>query len=261
MGDDEIWMFDCLGLGNESRLLIVRVDEERGEARLVWEWRLHTLASNFGDCDPLPSGHVYGSFWRERVCGDESAAGVVEVRRDVVGPGDATSGMSAAPSDVTWNLEVFPRPNPDTSSCNQFDAQTGWKMYSVERFFEAPVIGDVGSVFAPRCDGRVLRFTAWNTFKQSHVSRGKFELRETATAAVLVVGEFDFVPYWRPTNVTAALSARLSATHASTGRGSIGVELNVTNTRGRSSVLEFGCASEEARSLVIGVGGNGARAR
>ena len=33
MGDDEIWMFDCLGLGNESRLLIVRVDEERGEAR------------------------------------------------------------------------------------------------------------------------------------------------------------------------------------------------------------------------------------
>ena len=40
----EVWMFDDLGLGNESRLLIVVVDEPKREARLEWEYRLGALS-------------------------------------------------------------------------------------------------------------------------------------------------------------------------------------------------------------------------
>jgi hypothetical protein len=37
--DDEICMFDCTGLGNESRLLTVKVNETNQTARLTWEAR------------------------------------------------------------------------------------------------------------------------------------------------------------------------------------------------------------------------------
>jgi hypothetical protein len=59
-------MFDNGGLGNESRLLIVSVDEKKEAAYLEWEYRLGCYTEVFGDADPVPSGNVLGNYWREQ---------------------------------------------------------------------------------------------------------------------------------------------------------------------------------------------------
>ena len=37
MGEGEVWMFDDLGLGNTSRLLVVAFDDAARVATLVWQ--------------------------------------------------------------------------------------------------------------------------------------------------------------------------------------------------------------------------------
>ena len=86
ISETEICMFDCTGLGNESRLLIVRVDESEGKAYLKWEYRLGALTQLFGDADPTIAGNVLGAFWIQEYgpatrWGD-AQAGLVEVTRD-----------------------------------------------------------------------------------------------------------------------------------------------------------------------------------
>ena len=102
MGEDEVWMFDDRGLGNESRLLIVSLDDASEVASLVWEYKLGVYSQAFGDCDPTPAGNVLGSYWR-RAYGNASAgsqvqAGVVEVSR--------------ATGEVAWDLRIYGRACP-----------------------------------------------------------------------------------------------------------------------------------------------------
>ena len=123
ISDDEICMFDCTGLGNESRMLIVHVDEAAERATLRWQHRLGVLSQVYGDCDPLPSGNLLASYWKSEFsdsnssADDDAVAGLVEVVRET--------------NAVAWHMRVYGARCP-TGDCENSNTE-GWHMYSVER--------------------------------------------------------------------------------------------------------------------------------
>ena len=169
----EVWMFDDNGLGSESRLLIVAVDEDAQAAKIIWEYRLGSHAKIYGDCDPLPSGNVYGSYWRYNYGGDdESQSGVVEVTRDT--------------QRTAWQLKIYGKACPRTGDrlCSVDYLVEGWMMYSVERFYETPLLpsadaGRTGPSAPPTCKNGALEFTVFNSYKESSEKRGAFTLTWT----------------------------------------------------------------------------------
>ena len=231
MGDGEVWMFDDNGLGNESRLLIVKVDEDAAVARIEWEYPIGALAQIYGDADPVPSGNVLASYWRSRygnrTADDQEQCGVMEVTR--------------GSKEIAWHLRVFGKACPD-AACGLEYYESGWTMYSVERFYEAPVLPSVvrprvgATIRPPSCDGGVLTFTAWNTFKVSSRRRGTFELLARATRRPLAAGDFSFEAHWRPTNVSVAWNTTIDA-----GASSVDAELVVRNARGAAARYNLTC--------------------
>ena len=128
ISETEICMFDCTGLGNESRLLIVDVNESAAEARLSWEYRLGVLSSVFGDCDPLPSGNLLANYWDQNYTnssalgpdGDE-VGGIVEVVRAADGAGE---------DRIAWHMRIYGKRCPrDEGDCQNSDV-AGWHTYS-----------------------------------------------------------------------------------------------------------------------------------
>ena len=234
MSPDEIWMFDNSGLGNQSRLLIVRVNETAKEAQLEWEYRLGKHSQIYGDCDPTPAGNVLGSWW-DVTFGNASAdaqaqSGVVEVVR--------------ATKEVAWKLDIVGRACP-TSTCHSShaadldaahpDRSQVWLMYSVERFYDAPVLPSPGSDFgAPACAGGSLVFVVFDSFKASSMRPGTFALTEHRTGLVAMTGTFEFEPHWRPTSISRHIDANVDG---------LLVQLEVKNSRGRAARFAFTCDS------------------
>ena len=200
MGDNEVWMFDDKGMQNQSRLLIVKVNEDDNIAEIVWDYPLGLLAQVYGDCDPLPSGNILASYWRStygnKSAYDQTQCGVMEVTRET--------------KEVAWHLRVFGRECPD-EDCQLLWDKSGWTMYSVERFYEKPVLPSIqtprvgATISPPSCAGGVLSFTAWNTFKVSSRREGHYSLLGRETGETLATGTFLFEAHWRPTNVTVAV--------------------------------------------------------
>ena len=96
-------------------------------------------------------------------------------------------------------------------------------MYSVERFYDAPLVWDVS------CDGRAVGFKAANVFKQASVYSGTYAVTD-AKGDDLASGTFDWGIHWR----TADVTARLSATSKS---GSLYVE----NQFGQNTTVAYDC--------------------
>ena len=247
----EVWMFDDLGLGNESRLLIVVVDEPKREARLEWEYRLGALSRVFGDCDPLPSGNIYGSYWRNRysdgALGDQAQSGIIEVTRDT--------------STVAWHLQVYGRAcaQGHNGTCEQDIDTDGWKMYSVERFFDTPVLPGVdavsalheahsGRIMPPSCANGWLKFTVFNSYKESTAKPGAFELRvrdaDATPVSTVASGTFLFKPHWRPTVVSAPV--HFQGNNFSQGASGHSVELIVRNVRMVEARFNLTCTGNSA---------------
>ena len=239
ISETEICMFDCTGLGNESRLLIVDVNESAAEARLSWEYRLGVLSSVFGDCDPLPSGNLLASSWPAVI--SVEAEFQYDVRMfETTRTAGATRG-----SEVAWEAFIVGErcaddsPNKGSEGCVRSDGAVpkGWSMYSVERFYEAPLVANV------TCDVRratttssddddgdddddawttTLYFTAWNVFKQQGLHTGTFKVFDHSENgadgdSVAVRGNFGFVAHWRPSVIEVDLSSVAAATGAFTG--------------------------------------------
>ena len=188
---------------------------------------------------------MLGSYWR-RAYGNASAgsqvqAGVVEVSR--------------ATGEVAWDLRIYGRACPDgecASWMNGEDAlrSTSWMMFSVERFYEAPVLPSPGSALgAPACKrgglggsaagALLLQFTVFDSFKRNGPTPGRFELAErgggaNAAGRVVVNGTFEFKPHWRPTLVSAAVELQSSDR-------AVPVRLTVSNARGRAVRYDFEC--------------------
>ena len=240
----EVWMFDDNGLGNESRLLIVTVDDTVGEAYLEWEYKLGTLSTIYGDCDPTPAGNVIGSYWNAAY-GDgtpdaQAQSGVIEVTRDT--------------KKVAWHMQVYGEACP-TDDCQAENLGAGWKMYSVERFYDAPVIpgqdaasglraAHSGTIMPPTCEDGELKFSVFNSFKEATEKPGAFDvllhnMGNTTRKPTVASGTFLFAAHWRPTLVTTPV-------HLQGGPDEVvvhDVELVVRNHRGVKTSYNLTCTS------------------
>ena len=124
-GEDEYCMFDNqYNTGNNSRMLCVVLDEERGAAHLSWEKKLDASSPHFGDNDRLPTGNHLGCYWPDDLYSDEASHDqydeiALEIVRD-----DNT---------VAWQLGIS-GPECSASSCEKDldDGVGGWNFYSIE---------------------------------------------------------------------------------------------------------------------------------
>ena len=83
----------------------------------------------------------------------------------------------------------------------------GWSMYSVERFYPAPLVWDVTCVGAA-AGGISVSFTTVNSFKMNALKPGMFELiADGASAPLVPATAFEFERFWRGTNVMFATAA------------------------------------------------------
>merc|ERR1712196_741433 len=99
-GEQEYMMFDNAydpttdTFVGDSRLLVVRVDEEASTATLVWEYKLGYNSSVFGDNDRLPTGNLLASGWPAKPTATVNYdAQIVEVVRGT--------------GEVAWSAEVY----------------------------------------------------------------------------------------------------------------------------------------------------------
>ena len=133
-------------------------------------------------------------------------------------------------------MRVYGAACPDATCHNS--EHPGWKMYSIERFYDAPLLAAArkGVNQPPHCtvDGGTLKFSTWNTYKQQNYYGGAYALTEVSSGHVAAQGSFSFAPHWRATLVTDAAVSLTGETPAK-------VELVVTNQRGRNVSYTFDC--------------------
>ena len=97
---------------------------------------------------------------------------------------------------VVWHLKIQGFGCKDPQGCPR-TAKTGWKIYSVDHFYEHPL---VSNVFCSRAEN-YFSFDTHNIFKQNDAYPGTFTLR---SAELVVTGQFHFEPHWRTTTVRRA---------------------------------------------------------
>ena len=204
MFGDEIYVFDnAYGQETPSRVLRLRVDGPE-EASVDWSYDLpfpfpHGYAEFFGDADKLPNGNCLASWWPAKLApslGLTADVSFVEIARG---------------GEVAWRMDFSntgatvggPCVDDGDVGCER-SKNLGWKAYSVERFYDGPVVYDAGLV-----DG-ALKFTAHAALKRQRPSPGTWTLLD-ADDAVLSTGAFDFAKHSLPTKVhldAPAASAR-----------------------------------------------------
>ncbi len=148
-GDAEFCMFDNqYDMGNNSRLLCVTIDDEDARlASLTWEYQFDDYSTHFGDNDRLPTGNMLGCYWPMYQYGGNASADQYDERAlEVTRPGGA----------IAWKLDLK-GPACDETECERTSGE-GWTFYSIERFYEAPLLYNMSCA-----DGK-LKFSAHNNF-------------------------------------------------------------------------------------------------
>ena len=182
---------------NNSRLLSVVYDPRDGHATIDWAYEFNGNSAAFGDHDRLPTGNALGCMWPGTVYLDEGAGPTYdEIALEVT-----RHGAEA------WTLQVFSQ-GAGLAACENADddgaadkcvrgdgAYPGWFMYSIERFYAAPL------VYRVDCDAATLRFSAVNNFKQNNMYIGAYAVWDAAKS-VVASGAVPFPAHWRETNVT-----------------------------------------------------------
>ena len=171
-----------------SKLLIVEFapDSDNANATVVWEYDTGAYSQNFGDNDRLPTGNMLACWWPSETINGSDAyeARVAEITRDSM--------------ETAFRLDIYGKKTcADGETCAR---GTGWLMYSVERFYEGPLVYDV------TCDGHDVTFGVANAFKQASQYEGFFNITDDKDAE-LATGRFSFAPHWRATAVHAKLAA------------------------------------------------------
>ena len=258
VSDDEYFIYDDYGLGNHSRLLIVRVDETNENASLVWEYGLDSRQEEFGDMDPLPTGNILGCYFDQSWSSKPSSqmAGLIEVQREN--------------KDVAWHLRIYgEKCSNATSACEaQGPGTYGWKIYSAERFYDSPLFpaasltdGEHDDQSVPRCADGKLSFTVFNrcartrerfvcdgarlvltplrallhpSFKENHKTSARYTLIEENSGHVAATGRFEFLTFWRPTIVSVDVNLSSTATPVT-------ASLVVENSRGYRAEYDVLC--------------------
>ena len=177
IGDDEYAMFDNNYdfSSKESRLLIVKIDEAAKTANVTFDYSTGTYSQVFGDNDRMPTGNMLGCWWPSHTvtADDDACCKVQEVDR-------STSG-------VAFELQVYGKKTCESGTC---DVEEGWLMYSVERFYEDPMVYDVD------CGAERLSFATANTHKMASDSYGTYKLYD-ASGAYVAYGDVTWKPHWQ----------------------------------------------------------------
>ena len=193
IGNDEYAMFDnnydeaSIGGSANSRLIVVEVNESTYEANVTFQYDLDVYSNIFGDNDRLPTGNLLACYWTSDSMDydNQFSAKIVEVVRDS--------------SEVAFEVKITSTAMTEAECPDEVCMiKDGFFMYSVERFYEAPLVYSYGY------DAKtgVVSFTTANTYKQS--SRYAATWTVTAADGTVYSGTFDYKAYWRETDVDAA---------------------------------------------------------
>ena len=210
-GDSTVFLFDNAQGAPEptpSSVKKVAIDAEAGTATLVWSYAFvdaypgadaypSGYSEVFGDADRLPSGNVLGVWWPRHL--SPSAGLSFDVQLAEVTPA----------KEVAWSLEFANTgfyagacvDDPDPG-CERI-IRTGWKVYSAERFYDAPLVS--AASLAKRDDGgAALAFAAHAGCKHSAPTAATWTLADAA-GATRARGRFDFAPHFGETRVAVDL--------------------------------------------------------
>ena len=220
-GEDEYMMFDNnYDQDAASRLLIISIDEDAETITEEWQYVFEEYpwgySPFFGDNDRMIGGNLLGTFWPLTLSGSDYEdvryeAKVVEVVRET--------------KDVAWSLEVYGQQECEDKECERSN-NVGWKMYSAERFFVAPVVYNV------TCGSGTLSFTTQNNFKQLNPYDGTYVLADKSSGDTVASGDLTWLPHWRATDL-------VGITFDSDGETS--KTLTVTNQFGDETVKDITC--------------------
>ena len=139
----------------------------------------------FGDADRLPTGNILGCYWPYKYSGRE--------HYDVTYDARAAEVVRGVETEVAWKMDVFGATACTEETCER--SSGGWKLYSVERFYTAPLI------YGAACAHGRVSFATVNNFKQNNVYPGSYRLEHASSRAVLERGTFEFKAHWRETTV------------------------------------------------------------
>ena len=205
-GDDEYCLFDnqeasASNTLNVSRLLCVKVDEAAMTAQVTFEKVLDSYTPHFGDNDRLPTDNQLGISWPKTFhTSDQYDVRAVEVVR---GSGD-----------LAWQMDVVGVKCGDADAdaagvCDRGVDGVGWTAYSIERFYDAPIISNVT---CSKASGEVT-FDVVNNFKQNNVAPASYDIVAADAdddVKPYASGDFDFKVHWRQTPVAAKVSTKFT---------------------------------------------------
>ena len=106
-------------------------------------------------------------------------------------------------------------------------------MYSVERFYTAPLVHSVTCASAG--SGSVLSFASHNNFKQNNPDPAHWYILDSAGNEVMD-GAFSFRPHWAPATVTVTF-----ASDSKLGTGEESGSIRVKNKWGDTTTESFSC--------------------
>ncbi|KAH8090246.1 hypothetical protein JL720_6562 [Aureococcus anophagefferens] len=142
-------------------------------------------SETFGDNDRLPSKNHLTCWW----------PGLLDPDLDVMF--DAQIQEVTPAQEVAWELSIYGGSDcSDTASYSCIRSiNQGWKIYSVERFYDSPV------VYNATFFNGTLEFLAHSSFKLSHRTTGRWDL--LYEDRIVAAGEVVFDAYWKPSTVLA----------------------------------------------------------
>jgi hypothetical protein len=243
-GDNEYMLFDnnfnyssntFIG-GSNSRLVILNLDEDALTATEVWALELDDQTSIYGDNDRLPSGNLLGSSWPTVI--DASSefqydARIFEIERGT--------------KDTAWEMFIIGQrcthPEDASSGCVRSSMggyPSGWSMYSVERFYDAPLVWNITCALGDDDGGSILNFNTHNNFKMNGYHNGTYKIfNEGTNGAANAAGQtdpvveqtFSFEPHWRSTYISVSVQQSVTTDGM----------ITVTNEWGRRTVKHYSC--------------------
>ena len=212
-----------------SRPMKVVLDEETLVANITWAYETGIHSYIYGDVDRLPTGHLLACYWPAELSinmPEQFDEKVVEIVPDYSGAGN---------DELAWELLVVGHNcsfghagREDGTGCtraSEYDTVPyGWSLYSVEKFYTAPLAvdarlvaqGDEGAAYELCADVVTnasavelassknvsatapmrLQFTAYDSFKSNLPSTGKWWLLKNGDT--VATDDFTFKPHWRP---------------------------------------------------------------
>ena len=191
VGDDTYLMFDnAYNLYSPSRILSVVINETTQVAFVDFSYSPlnaypQGYSETFGDNDRLPSKNHLTCWW----------PGLLDPDLDVMF--DAQIQEVTPAQEVAWELSIYGGSDcSDTASYSCIRSiNQGWKIYSVERFYDSPV------VYNATFFNGTLEFLAHSSFKLSHRTTGRWDL--LYEDRIVAAGEVVFDAYWKPSTVLA----------------------------------------------------------